>query len=237
MKLTENDLLNLRNKGLEGKIEANKLLSKKVNAELLKEEIEICKNDIIYFKDNYLISLNKIEEQDEIIMFIQNNKISEINLGRKEHKSVAARVCVLHSLIFGINETIGIAGLINSCLYEVSEIKKLYTELPKFFKSKGRFLKTSIELGTNKLIIDNIDEKVFRGIRLTELYILENKAYTDYTKFLDSVIHTICFNTDYKIVKLGNPIFKKPEYLFKNKEIQDSLKYKIIKFFKNLFRG
>lgn len=237
MKLTENDLLNLRNKGLEGKIEANKLLSKKVNAELLKEEIEICKNDIIYFKDNYLISLNKIEEQDEIIMFIQNNKISEINLGRKEHKSVAARVCILHSLIFGINETIGIAGTTNFCLEEIAFIKKLYSELPKFFKGKGKFLKTSIELGTNKLIIDNIDEKAFRGIRLTELYILENKANTDYTKFLDSVMPTICFNTDYKIVKLGNPIFKKPEYLFKNKEIQDSLKYKIIKFFKNLFRG
>jgi hypothetical protein len=237
MKLTETELLNLRNKGIDGKLEANKLLSKKVNAELLKEELEICKNDIIYFKDNYLINLDKIESQDEIIIFVQNNKISEINLEMNEYKSVATRVCILHTLIFEINEIIGVAGDANLCSEEIANIKKIYNELPKFFKSKGKFLKSSIELGSNKLIFDNIDEKAFRGFGLTQLYILENKANTDYTKFLDSVVPSMCINSEYKIVKLGEPIFKKPEYLYKNTQKSISLTQKIINVFKNLFKG
>ncbi len=193
-KITESVLAELRSHGLSGKQIALDILELKNDEPAQKIhyiEIEKCKADVIYFKDNYLLILNKDDLQDKMLEGIK--RYSSVNLTSitGTGRSYAAWIHALWILNFYADKAIGIATP-KSTQYKdiIYKITNLYECLPSWMQIKCRNLKTRMTSDMNtQITTDVINQNSFRGISLDLLIVdcLEVIKADKFNEFKDSV--------------------------------------------------
>lgn len=210
-KITEEILDELRSFGLAGKQIALDILELEKNENIQDIhciEIQKCREDLFYFKENYLLVLSKDELQDKMLKAILTNKRVQITSVRQTKKSYAAVLYALHQFNFEVKKTIGIAGdRYETAKYRISDITNLYNQLPEWMRIPAKNLKTSMlsEAGV-QIIIDKVDECSFRGRTLNTL-IIDNLATAKSNKleeFFNSVIPSMSAIKDSKIIAIEN---------------------------------
>ena len=175
-KITEEILVDLRSYGIAGKQIALDILELKDKEELSDihiKEINKCADDVIYFKDNYVLILNKDKLQDNMINFIKRNAISKINTDRNTKKTYAACIYALHQFLFSTEKNIGISSfsLVNARNI-LSNISTLYNKLPSWMKGKDRINKTYIESQNKvRIMCDAVNEDSYLGWSLDILIV------------------------------------------------------------------
>jgi hypothetical protein len=238
--ITTEILEELRSFGLSGKQIALDILDISSEESLQKIhliEIEKCREDILYFKNNYLLILNADELQDKMLKAISANKKVKLTSDRHTKKSYASIIYALHQFNFEVNKIIGVVSCTSTPAKEfISNTTNLYNCLPVWMKVQSRNLKTSMR-GKNgsRIIIDIVDSKAFRGISLNAL-IIENaktvkqnkleeffNAYIPYLNAIDSKIimieENLAISTDFyevnentileEAVKVQKPILRR----------------------------
>lgn len=210
-KITEGILDELRSFGLAGKQIALDILELEKNENIQDIhciEIQKCREDLFYFKENYLLVLSKDELQDKMLKAILTNKRVQITSVRQTKKSYAAVLYALHQFNFEVKKTIGIAGdRYETAKYRISDITNLYNQLPEWMRIPAKNLKTSMlsEAGV-QIIIDKVDEYAFRGRTLNTL-VIDNLATAKSNKlqeFFNSVIPSMSAIDDSKIIAIEN---------------------------------
>lgn len=206
--ITDEILKELRSYGVAGKQIALDILELKEDERISPihlEEIRKCREDLFYFKDNYILILNPDELQNKLIKSISNYQKIQITSGRSTKKTYAAVIYALHQFNFARDKIIGIVSSKSVFTKEfVSNTTNLYNQIPSWMKVKARNLKTSMISKMNvKIIMDLADEKCFRGHALDTL-IIENTGTiktTNLRECLESILP--CMNgNDKKIIVL-----------------------------------
>lgn len=206
--ITDEILKELRSYGVAGKQFALDILELKEDENISPIhmlEIQNCKNDVFYFKDNYILILNPDELQDKLIKSISKYKKVQITSGRSTKKTYAAVIYVLHQFNFTRDKIIGVVSSKSAFTKEfISNTTNLYNQIPSWMRIKARNLKTSMTSEMNvKIIIDIADEKCFRGHSLNTS-IIENAGTiktTNLRECLESILP--CMNgKDKKIIVL-----------------------------------
>lgn len=206
--ITDEILKELRSYGVAGKQIALDILELKEDENISPIhmlEIQNCKNDVFYFKDNYILILNPDELQDKLIKSISKYKKVQLTSGRSTKKTYAAVIYVLHQFNFTRDKIIGVVSSKSAFTKEfISNTTNLYNQIPSWMRIKARNLKTSMTSEMNvKIIIDIADEKTFRGISIDTL-IIENAGTiktTNLRECLESILP--CMNgKDKKIIVL-----------------------------------
>lgn len=218
--ITSEILEELRSFGDDGKQFALDILRLSVEekySEIHYIEMQKCKKDILYFRNNY-VKLKKLsggtffawsdDVQNKIISLISNNKRLIIDSDRQTKKSTAAQIVILHKFLFDNNQNIGIVSKnASQSKYNIFKIEEMYTELPEFFKIPGTKLnKTSIynKEKKNRIFIDNIDGDSFRSIKMNFILVDCSLGVTEskMDKFLESIIPLTNSIEDSKLVIL-----------------------------------
>lgn len=206
--ITDEILKELRSHGVAGKQIALDILELKEDEQIQDIhciEIQKCREDLFYFKDNYILILNPDELQNKLIKSISNYHKVQITSGRSTKKTYAAVIYALHQFNFARDKIIGIVSSKSVFTKEfVSNTTNLYNQIPSWMRIKARNLKTSMTSEMNvKIIIDIADEMCFRGYSLNTS-IIEN-AGTIKSNNLRECLESIlpCMNgKDKKIIVL-----------------------------------
>lgn len=211
-KITEAVLAELRSHGLSGKQIALDILELKNDEPAQKIhyiEIEKCKADVIYFKDNYLLILNKDDLRDKMLEGIK--RYSSVNLTSitGTGRSYAAWIHALWILNFYADKTIGIATP-KSTQYKdtIYKITNLYECLPSWIQIKCRNLKTTMTSDMNtQITTDVINQNSFRGISLDLLIVdcLEVTKADKFNDFKDTIVSSLFANKAKSIYIGTNP--------------------------------
>ena len=207
--ITDEILKELRSYGVAGKQIALDILELKEDEQIQDIhciEIQKCREDLFYFKDNYILILNPDELQNKLIKSISKYHKVQITSGRSTKKTYAAVIYALHQFNFARDKIIGVVSSKSVFTKEfISNATNLYNQIPSWMKIKARNLKTSMTSEMNvRIIIDLADENCFRGYSLNTL-IVENAGHikpTNLRECLDNVMPGIVYDTNYKIIAL-----------------------------------
>ena len=207
--ITSDILEDLRSYGIAGKQIAVDILELKEDERVSPvhlEEIQKCRDDVFYFKDNYILILNPDELQNKLIKSISKYQKVQITSSRQTKKTYAAVIYALHQFNFTRDKIIGVVSSKSVFTKEfISNATNLYNQIPSWMKIKARNLKTSMTSEMNvKIIIDIADEKSFRGYSLDTL-IIENAGHikpTNLRECLEAVLSSISYQKDNKIIVL-----------------------------------
>ena len=185
-KITEEELIQIRKNGLKGKLEALKHLENDINDDLRILELKKCSESILYFKENYLLDFFKAKRYENILKFIDENNFSNLCLEKEETKQVISNIYIIHKFLFEVNINIGIATdkSIDGKLI-ISELTNILNKLPSWMKQETNFLKKSIKTKNNSILIDIIDENIFRG-RTRNICLIKSNKLT--LNILDCII-------------------------------------------------
>ena len=231
-KITEEELIQIRKNGLKGKLEALKHLENDINDDLRILELKKCSESILYFKENYLLDFFKSKRYENILKFIDENNFSKLCLEKEETKQIISNIYIMHKFLFEVNINIGIATdkSIEGKLI-ISELTNILNKLPSWMKQETNFLKKSIKTKNNSILIDIIDENIFRGRTLNICLIKSDKLTLN---ILDCIIPTGA-----KIIFIGsaevpgsNIYISKPRTQIRTQNFLE----KILKYLKSLFR-
>ena len=187
-KITEEELIQIRKNGLKGKLEALKHLENDINSDLRILELKKCSESILYFKENYLLDFFKSKRYENILKFIDENNFSNLRLEKEETKQVISNIYIIHKFLFEVNINIGIAtdkSIEGKSI--ISELTNILNKLPSWMKQETNFLKKSIKTKNNSILIDIIDENIFRGRTLNICLIKSDKLTLN---ILDCIIPT-----------------------------------------------
>ena len=225
--ITDEILKELRSYGVAGKQIALDILELKEDENISPIhmlEIQNCKNDVFYFKDNYILILNPDELQDKLIKSISKYQKVQITSGRSTKKTYAAVIYALWQFNFLKDKSIGIISSKSIFTKEfISNTTNLYNQIPSWMRIKARNLKTSMASEMNvKIIIDIADEKCFRGYSLDTL-IIENAGTIAPNKFkecLDAVLPTTFMSKERKIVIIEKNILTPTEFIEVNENTE-----------------
>lgn len=207
--ITTDILKELRSFGISGKQIAINILELEKD-ENIKDihisEIDKCKKDLFYFKDNYLINLDKDELQDKMINGILTNNKVQLTSGRGTKKSYAAVIYALWVFNFKQKNIIGIAADKTVwCKEFISNATNLYNQLPTWMKVPARNLKTSMTSETgNKIVIDKVDKNIFRGMILNNLIIEASShiSQDDFKYMIDNTVPCMFMDNHSKVSKV-----------------------------------
>lgn len=194
-KITEEILSELRSFGLAGKQIALGILELEKDENIQDIhciEIQKCREDLFYFKDNYLLVLNKDDLQDKMIKGILTNKKVQLTSGKGTKKTYAAVIYALWIFNFKQKNIIGIAADKTVwCKEFISNATNLYNQLPTWMQIPARNLKTTMTSKTgNKLVIDRADKNIFRGMSLNNL-IIEASSHISQDNFKNTLNNTV----------------------------------------------
>jgi hypothetical protein len=209
-KITEDILTELRSYGLGGKQLALEILELKED-ETIQDihciEIEKCRNDIMYFKDNYILILSKDKLQDNMINSIKKHNSVHLTSALQSKKTYAAVIYALWVLNFQTNKTIGVSASKSMHTKDIiSNITNLYNFIPCWMKIKSRNLKTSMRTEMNTSVVTSlVNANAFRGMSLDLLIIdcLELVKPEKFSEFKDAFIPTLSLN-EVKIIYIGS---------------------------------
>ena len=228
--ITEETLDELRTLGLVGKqiaVDILELKSEESYSSIHLVELHKCLADVIYFKNNYIkiktingevftVNDDKNKLQDKMLKGIDSHSKVKITSDRQTRKSYAGSIYALWLFNFHLDKNICIAAdKTIYCKQHISNITDMYNSMPNWMKAKSKNLKTSMtsENGS-KIFIAQANEREFRGITL-DMLIIENAATINTDKLrecLDSVICTMMYNEDYKIIVLEENSAISPDF-------------------------
>lgn len=209
-KITNEILSDLRSFGVEGKRIALSILdlaSGDKGHSIHVEEIIKCHEDVMYFKDNYLLFLDKNELQDKFIKGIVKNKRVKIISDRGTMQTTSALIYILHKYNFSSHKNIAIVSTsLSSSADHINKLTYMFNELPNWIKVKGKLLKRSMKSDCNvSIVIDTVSHNAFRGMSLDVLFIdaLDWIKPDKFSEFLEGVIPAM-ISRDYKIIAIGD---------------------------------
>lgn len=141
-------------------------------------EFNKCKEDILYFRDNYLKIKtdngnifsnnidNKNEIQDKALLAISKNTSVQITSNKQTRKSTAAEIFALHQFNFKLHKTIAVVAHKPSwAKYSIAKITDMYCTIPVWMRVKSKNLKTSMTSETgSKILTAALSENSFRGL-------------------------------------------------------------------------
>ncbi len=184
--------------------------------ELFEEYIK-CKNDPIYFAENYikivhvdrgLIPIELYDYQRDVILASQNNRYVAVNQSRQSGKTTAAVAIILHYVLFNEHKTVGLLANKGDAAREIlSRIQIAYEALPNWL-SQGVVVwnKGSIELENGcKIIAAATSSSAVRGKSLSFLYIDETAFVENWDEFFASVFPTISSGVSTKLLLTSTP--------------------------------
>ena len=171
------------------------------------EEYNKCKNDMLYFLENYFKVLNTDEDmvqfkfkgkQKEAIDFINNNQHSIVIDERLTGKTTLLIGIILYNAIFSEDITIGFVGFkldFTKCVFD--RVMCSYKELPEWIKPKiTKHTRTEIEFENRVKLLGFSYSSNLRGISFN-LLLMDEIAYSQ-------IDNKQCFETIIPIITSGN---------------------------------
>ena len=182
------------------------------------KEIEKCRNDIIYFCENYIkiinvdrgfITIDLYDYQKDIIREFYDNRNLAANLSRQSGKTTTAVCIILHYIIFNSHKLVAILANKAATANEIlKRIKDAYEALPAWLQQGiKRWGGTSIEL-ENKTVVKSAatSSSAIRGQSVNLLYIDETAHVPNWLDFSASVLPTISSGDTTKILYTSTPL-------------------------------
>ena len=179
-----------------------------------------CKNDPIYFIENYvkIITLDKglqpfklYDCQKEKVDVIMNNRRVVLMEGRQQGKTVTAAACILHYTIFEEDKTVAIMANKSAAAREVlNRYQIMFENLPIWMQQGVRtWNKGDVELENNsKVLTAATTAAAIRGKSVNWLYIDEAAIIPNNIadEFFTSVYPTISAGETTKILLTSTPL-------------------------------
>lgn len=142
------------------------------------EELQKCKNDIHYFKDNYVkirtksgVDFPEVREyQNDFISLLDSDEEGVIGLmGRQSSKSISTSIYLSHLTIFNSEKNIGIVANKGSLAREfLSNVKNIILELPVWMQVGVKaWNKSFVEFENDMRILTDVpSQDSFRGFSI-----------------------------------------------------------------------
>jgi hypothetical protein len=184
--------------------------------EMIKEWIK-CKNDPIYFAQNYikivhvdrgLITIDLYDYQEEIIEKFYNNRRLAVVTSRQAGKTTTAVVVILHYILFNDYKRVGLLANKGDSAREILErIKIAFEALPKWIQQGVvEWNKGSVELENgSKVIAAATSSSNIRGKSMNLLYIDETAFVDGWDNFSASVLPTISSGKTTQVLYTSTP--------------------------------
>lgn len=176
-----------------------------------------CKNDPIYFAQNYikivhvdrgLITIDLYDYQREIIDKFNNNRRLAVVTSRQAGKTTTAVVVILHYILFNDYKRVGLLANKGDSAREILErIKIAFEALPKWLQQGVvEWNKGSVELENgSKVIAAATSSSNIRGKSMNLLYIDETAFVEGWDEFSASVLPTISSGETTKVLYTSTP--------------------------------
>lgn len=185
-------------------------------SDMIKEWLK-CKNDPIYFAQNYikivnvdkgLITIDLYDYQKEIIEKITNNRRLAVVTSRQAGKTTTAVVVILHYVIFNDYKRVGLLANKGDSAREILDrIKIAFEALPKWLQQGVvEWNKGSVELENgSKIVAAATSSSNIRGKSMNLLYIDETAFVDGWDQFSASVLPTISSGETTKVLYTSTP--------------------------------
>lgn len=184
--------------------------------EMIREWVK-CKNDPIYFAQNYikivnvdkgLITIDLYDYQREIIKKFNNNRRLAVVTSRQAGKTTTAVVVILHYILFNEYKRVGLLANKGDSAREILErIKIAFEALPKWLQQGVvEWNKGSVELENgSKVLAAATSSSNIRGKSMNLLYIDETAFVEGWDEFSASVLPTISSGETTKVLYTSTP--------------------------------
>ena len=201
------------------------------------EELQKCKNDPVYFINNYvkfihfkdgLTGIKLYEPQEKLINKYHNNRFNILKAPRQVvGKSSTAIFYILHQIIFQDYGTVGIfSHHQNRSIDLLDRLKVAYENLPKWMQHGVRINnRTTFELENgSRVIAASISSTHTRGQNFSLILLDEigNNSYTKVEEFFNSVFPIIAANKFTKVIINSSKDFYEEQESYFNKIWKDS---------------
>jgi len=184
--------------------------------EMVQEWVK-CKNDPIYFAQNYikivhvdrgLITIDLYDYQREIIEKFNNNRRTTVVTSRQAGKTTTAVVVILHYILFNDYKRVGLLANKGDSAREILErIKIAFESLPNWMQQGVvEWNKGSVELENgSKVLAAATSSSNIRGKSMNLLYIDETAFVEGWDEFSASVLPTISSGNTTKVLYTSTP--------------------------------
>ena len=184
--------------------------------EMVQEWVK-CKNDPIYFAQNYikivhvdrgLITIDLYDYQREIIEKFNNNRRTTVVTSRQAGKTTTAVVVILHYILFNDYKRVGLLANKGDSAREILErIKIAFEALPSWLQQGVvEWNKGSVELENgSKVLAAATSSSNIRGKSMNLLYIDETAFVEGWDEFSASVLPTISSGNTTKVLYTSTP--------------------------------
>ncbi|AGR47742.2 terminase large subunit [Sinorhizobium phage phiM7] len=184
--------------------------------EMVQEYVR-CRDDILYFAENYMKIVNLDEGfvtiklypyQKELIKLVNDNRMSLSLQSRQSAKTTTATIVLLHYILFNEHKTVAIlANKKDTSIEVLSRIQLAYEALPKWLQHGVKtWNKGSIELENGcKVIAAATSSSAIRGKSINFLYIDEVAFIENWDTFFTSTFPTISSGKTTKIFMTSTP--------------------------------
>ncbi|AKF13360.1 terminase large subunit [Sinorhizobium phage phiN3] len=184
--------------------------------EMVQEYVR-CRDDILYFAENYMKIVNLDEGfvtiklypyQKELIKLVNDNRMSLSLQSRQSAKTTTATIVLLHYILFSEHKTVAIlANKKDTSIEVLSRIQLAYEALPKWLQHGVKtWNKGSIELENGcKVIAAATSSSAIRGKSINFLYIDEVAFIENWDTFFTSTFPTISSGKTTKIFMTSTP--------------------------------
>lgn len=185
--------------------------------EELIEEYKKCRDDPIYFAENYIkivhvdhgvIPIRLYDYQKEIILKSLNNRRVTVCTSRQAGKTTTAVVILLHYVLFNEHKLVALLANKGDAAREILDrIKLSFEELPQWLQSGIKFWnKGSVELENGcKIIAGSTTSSAIRGKSASYVYIDETAFVENWQKFFSSVYPTLASGETTKLLFTSTP--------------------------------
>lgn len=206
-------------------------------------ELLKCKNDIIYFAENYMYIMNldegmikpKIRDyQKEMLKAYQDNRKTIVLSSRQSGKTTTFTIFILWCILFKEDFNVAILANVHSMAIEImNNLKTSYALLPKWLMQGVRvWNERRIKLENNCIVYAAATSKnAIRG-RAVSLLILDETAFVgnkSWDNFYNAVYPTISSSKTAKIVMVSTANGRNHFYNFWNEAVSGANGYKPVR--------
>lgn len=180
------------------------------------EEFQKCKNDPVYFINNYvkytcIHPVTKLHDyQEDVIRHYHKNRFSICKASRQSGKSFVVNAYLLHYIIFNENVTAGLFTINGNNARELlNRIKTMYLEIPEWLRHGATISNnSSLVLENNSMIVcAPVNFQAAKGISY-DMIVLDEFAFVDddvAVNFWNAMAPTIYSNPNGKIIIPSTP--------------------------------
>lgn len=183
------------------------------------EELTKCASDVIYFANNFGYCLHGNngyqpitlrDYQEEMLRSYFENRFTICCASRQVGKTVVAALFLLHSVIFNVDKTIGIAAnKLVTAVEIMDKIKEIMNYLPFYMKPGIKVYNQTMIVFENgcRLIAQATSKRSFIGYTLSTCYLDEFAHVEPNTldEFYENIMPTVSSMEDSKIIITSTP--------------------------------